>query len=252
MDPEYLAMLQQMLGVNFYRPYIPNTGGQYRSQFTDYISDGNVPLNKALGDTNKFSPDAFLDLDPRLKGIVARAVSQQKHDPFGTYAAFDDPEYQYQLLQMALRDFGVEPLDIEIEEDQYGRKKFPNVEDYLRDLDDTLGPRKRTHRSGDGEMVTFETPYSQILRQRLRKYTSQLDDFFTQAAPTQERNLNDIDFLWSRLGGMPFPGQGMGSQDRAGSGPAFPAAGGGRSRNTNPDAMQFALQQMRKAKRVNS
>ena len=248
MDPEYLQMLMEMMaqadmggpaggpelvfGPNGQQP-------QYRSQFTGYVSDGTVRdlLGKVLTDQSNFSTDAFFDLDPALKPIVARAVAEGGHDPFSVYSLADDDAYQKALLDAAIRSQGLPEFTPNLE-----GVADTNMDDRV-DAGDLTAEQYRQQALGSlaGQRVVSDTPmrnaYGDVIQSpsrgddavsgQLSAYQQALDDFITQAAPSDERNLNDLDFAWGRLGGMPFPGMGGGTTDFAGTGPAFPEQMGG-------------------------
>lgn len=216
-------------------PVPPAPGANYRTQYSPYISDGNVPLAQALGDSaKKFSVDAFLDLDPRLKQTMATAISEHGHDPFGVYAAVQQPNYQFSLIQRMLADDGLSPLDEGqyVTTDSRGTKSYPDINDVLADIGEAHRGRKVDVDAGvglrrkDGEWGygprTMKKEYAEALRSRLDRAKSAMDDFITQAAPTQERNINNVDYVWTRLGGMPYPGINQGALDYAGTSPTFP------------------------------
>jgi hypothetical protein len=261
MDPEYLQQLIQMLlaaqqqgGGGGFDPearYQDPAYGQdyfnvpkgakvptYRTQYTDYISDGNVPLNKAFTYADKFSPDALFDADPELKPILAQAVSQSGHDPYGTYAAVNGPEYQYALLQQAIKDQGLDPLDAQLGKDKFGRTEYPSIEDIIGDLSNKYGTKRVKSEALELNGNSFtpvdrysDVGYGDILSQLVDAKNQQADDFITQAAPSNERNLNLIDYNWQRLGGMPYQGINTGSVDYEGTGPGFPTQ---QSQNPTP------------------
>lgn len=216
-----------------------NGGGQYRTQFTPYLSDGNVPLSQALGNSaNKFSFDALMAADPDLKQPLATVISQYGHDPFGVYAAVSQPQYQLGLLQRAMEKAGLDPLDVSkiVGRDARGNDTYPDIDSVMAAMSDEWGTR--TERHYDDSLGLFkkikkgpqpvEVPYQRVLRGMVDTYNKQMDDFITQAAPSMGRNINNIDFAWQRLGGMPYPGMGADTLDYGGTGPAFPAAPGPR------------------------
>jgi hypothetical protein len=253
MDPEYLQMLLQMLEDQqaggypagaFVKPEgmaVP----QYRTQYTDYVSDGTVRdmLGKALPNTNDFSADALFDVDPALKGLISSAVAEAGHDPYATMALFDQDQYKKALLDAAMQAESLPAVDLQGQSPDdldYGS--------YAQMATDQVGTDTQVYRNRAGQMdplegvsadmdskqalAAYKSPYqmhfaTNLVNEKMEQYRQVLDDFITQAAPSNERNLNNVDYNWERLGGMPYRGQGSGAIDYAGSGPAFPSQGGG-------------------------
>lgn len=246
MDEEYLmALLEQMIAGQqqngLQGPYTGLYGeghptsptGQYRTHKTPYISDGNVPLARAFPNPTKFSADALFDVDPSLKPLVGNLVSQYGHDPYGVTGAIGSPEYQFALLQQALRSEGKDALNpADYSESDGTTVRYNPIDEILADVGANLG-NKVTHEYDRAKGLfknigngpdRVETSYEDVLRSRIGGLEAQLDDFITQAAPSNERNINMIDNAWTRVGGMPFPGINSETLDYAGSGPAFPTA----------------------------
>lgn len=266
MDEQYLQMLMELLaaqqgggmpmgppmGVDPGLAYGP--GGkvpQYRPQYTGFMSDGTTRdyVMKALPDMDRFSADAFFDMDPRLKAFMARAVSEGGHDPYNVYALMDDDAYRRQLLDMALaaQNLQAPQLDFSNVPDRNG-DGISDIQDvtydeYFAAATGGLGDRVRTYKDGLGRDVEIRTPYQQILERELNRLRTQLDDAFTQAAPSLERNINTIDFTHSRMGGMPYPGMGGEALDYAGTGPGFSGGGGGGGGGAAP-SLRAQLVQM--------
>jgi hypothetical protein len=237
-------------------PYAPSGGfpsqpmpngkmPQYRTQGSGFVSDGTVRdyASMALADQDRFSTDAFIQADPRLKPLIARAVAEAGSDPYAAYANFDDPAYRQALVQMAVDDIGYQnqgggsfdPAKLEgMDGDGDGlvdEGKSWTVEDLIADQGGMTGWAAPTE-SGfvnprTGQALQTQSTYADALRERLSGYESSLDNFFNQAAPSTERNLMDIEGVTARLGGMPFPAQGDGGTDYSQSGPGF---GGGQNR----------------------
>lgn len=248
-EQELMALVEQYLrqqhGGGTYQPpqyggdfFFPPDGAKvpnYRTQYTPFISDGNVPLSQALGKTaDKFSFDAFMGADPALKSVLAPAISENKHDPIGTLASFGEPKYQFALIQKILGDMGLEQVDPTqiMHTDARGVDQYANPEDIINAMSKKWGERYNTTRKGGDEplpglgyrpgKVTGRTEkYSDVLRQRLKDIGAQVDDFVSQAGPSMGRNINNIDFAWQRLGGMPYPGINADTLDYRGSGPGF-------------------------------
>lgn len=255
MDEQYIMALLQLLmqgeggglqgsyGGLYGEGHPTSPTGQYRTHKTPYISDGNVPLSKALPNQNKFSPDALFDADPALKQVLGQLVYETGHDPYGVYAEAGQPRYQLALLQQALRDGGFEPINEAdyVKTDSRGQQSYPNIEDVLSDIEARDETQQIDYEMPDiisGKYKgmakrTKDVKSSDVVRERVRGYQDALDDFITQAAPSMERNTNNIDYAWTRVGGMPFPGINSGALDYEGTGPAFPTAtqslGRGRS-----------------------
>jgi hypothetical protein len=248
MDEDYLQALMAYLQQQGGGQYMPPSYGEdyffvpkgakvptYRTQYTPYLSDGNVPLSQALPDQNKFSPDALFDLDPALKPIIESAVSQGGHDPYSVGALLDQPQYQLALIQQALKANGFKPINEAdyVSQDRYGRTVYPNAEDVYADLaarEDEMGDVPYTvpdiisgSYRGDAQRVK-KVKSSDLAREKVDQYRQALDDFLTQGAPSMERNINNIDYAWTRLGGMPYQGINSGALDYEGSSDAFPTA----------------------------
>lgn len=267
MDPQYIQMLMDLLasqqGDMGYEmggdPYAPSGGfpsydmpngkmPQYRTQGSGYVSDGTVRdmLNDVLVNQDKFSSDAFMDLDPTLKPFVARAVSEGGHDVYNAYALADDDAYKRALLDMAMQGAGAQAPELDFagvtdtNADGVTDVQDMSYDQYLAATVAKLGNRERTYKDGRGRDVVISTPYQDILQRRMQAMQGQVDDFFTQAAPTNERNLNDLDYNWQRVGGMPYAGINSGSIDYAGSGPAF---AGGRGPSPQRQAVAEMVRQ---------
>lgn len=266
MDELYLQMLMELLaaqqgggmpmgppmGVDPGLAYGP--GGrvpQYRPQYTGFMSDGTVRdyVMKALPDMDRFSADAFFDMDPRIKGFMARAVSEGDHDPYNVYALMDDDAYRRMLLDMAMAKYNLQAPQLDFSDvpdrngDGVSDVQDMTYDEYYAAATGGLGDRVRTVKDGSGKYVEFRTPYQQILERELNRLRAQLDDAFTQAAPSLERNINTIDFTHTRMGGMPYPGMGGEALDYAGTGPGFSGGGGGGGGGA-PRSLQAQLMQM--------
>lgn len=246
MDEQYLQMLMELLasqqggmgspmGVDPGLAYGP--GGkvpQYRPQYTGFMSDGTTRdyVMKALPDMDRFSTDAFLDMDPTLKPLMARAVAEGGHDPYNVYALMDDDAYRRQLLDMAMASQNLQAPELDFGDvadrngDGVSDVQDMPYDEYSAAVMGGLGDRVRTYKDGMGNDVEIRTPYQEILERELGRMRSKADDAFTQAAPSQERNINMLDFTHQRLGGMPYPGMGQGALDYAGTGPGFSGGGG--------------------------
>lgn len=231
----------------FPSPPMPNGKmPQYRTQGSGYVSDGTVRdyAGMAMADQDRFSTDAFLDVDPALKPLIARAVAEAGQDPYAAYANFDDPSYRQALTQMAIEQIGYQngggstfdPAKLNgMDADgdgQVDEGKTWSIEDLIADQGGMTGQTKVGSGFIDplsGREFDKVDTYANALRQKMGAYEGALDNFFTQAAPSTERNLNDIESVTGALGGMPFPSRGGSdsmdySQSGAGfSGPQKPA-----------------------------
>lgn len=235
----------------FPSPPMPNGKmPQYRTQGSGYVSDGTVRdyVGMALPNTDKFSPDALINADPALKPLIARAVAEADQDPYAAYATFDDPEYRQALVQMALNESGYQnpngggstfnPAALKgMDEDGDGKVdegKAWTIEDVIADQGGMPGNTVTGTGFIDpltGREFQQRDTYANVLRQKMGAYEGALDNFFTQGAPTIERNLNDITTAADAFGGMPFPSR-AGAEDfsYAGAGPGFAGGGGGGER----------------------
>lgn len=254
MDPQYLLGLidqiapqgdQGMLG----DPYAPSGGfpsppmpngkmPQYRTQGSGFVSDGTVRdmLSKVLVNQDQFSPDALFATSPDLKGIFARAVSEAGHDP---YAATDllsntDP-YRKMLLDVVNERVGGAAPQVEPEEDVNldGVKDVQDVsfDQYLAALqaqNQGLMTSQPLGRIGIfGDELTQSNPYQKALEDQLSAVQAEVDNLITQAAPSIQRNQNNLDASWMNSGGMPYQGMGSGGIDYTGTGGGFVGGGGG-------------------------
>src|SRR5690606_38295876 len=249
MDEQYLQMLMELLaaqqggGMPMGDPGLAyGPGGrvpQYRTQYTGFMSDGTVRdlLQRAMVNQDQFSADAFISLRPELKPLVARAVAEAGHDPYNAYALFDDDPYRTALLDIALRQEGAQPPQIDFEGGGYadvnddGRVDVQDLtyDQYMDAVLKQYADQQKAVRTGQVDMfgggVSINRPYMDVLQERLADYQSALDDFVTQASPTAQRNMNQIEALWEGLGGMPFPGMGSGAPTYDGVSPAFQGEG---------------------------
>lgn len=167
-------------------------------------------INKSFPYWNDFSPDALMQADPMIRGALADAVTQGEQDPYQVYSVMQSDDYQKQLGDMLGKT----------EWDELARRG--DIDSYLASL------------TGDSDQR----------EQAALDYTNNaLENFFSAAAPTAQRNMGQIDFASERFGGRPYPGGGLPGF----SGPGFAPGGDGGGMpgglpgiSASPDAGPFA------------
>lgn len=95
----------------FPAPPMPNGKmPQYRSQGSGYVSDGTIRdyVGMSTPDRDRFSTDAFMQLDPQMKALFASILGQAENDPMRAYSLIDAPEYRARIINMALQGMGLD------------------------------------------------------------------------------------------------------------------------------------------------
>ena len=220
-----MVMAQQGGGMQqnpYNPPTVPKTEGaytpQYRTQFTPYLSDGTAGdlIPKLYPNPGDYSADALFAADPTLKPLLAKAVTEAGHDPYAVLSLGDDPEYRQMMINMAMQDadrterFDPALLEGKDENDdgQVDDGATWTNDDAIQNIISTLGNGMVEGESqfadfGSGRQFRTEASLEDTLKASLGKYQDYLNDFSSQAAPSTQRNIQDVSNAWGSVGGMP-------------------------------------------------
>jgi len=193
-----------------YPNFEPTQGAPYLTAQSDYMTDTNVNklLSKSMPNANGFSVDALGNVPPELRAMFADAVAGAGGDPYGAYSAMNMPEYQAALVQQLAGNIGGVVPD-----------------GYVINVHGQMVPGQNSDKimykhTGDPEA---DAAAQQAATEGYAKTygNNLLEDAFFSAAPSTQRNTQQIDELYGRFGGMPYPGAG------SDAGASFGGGGGG-------------------------